>query len=184
MEIEFEVGTDDEGKPFADKITSADGTPIPIPDPSRKKNKKTAKENGAPGEEAKGESGGEGAKDGKKKKTRNRKGKKEGAAKTTWFSELDEEVQKSMEGRSIKIESGRAFVSVGDARLKVGTGGYITLAHAGGILAEGTYTSEKDGKLSATWERVIKLEGDEWKATSVEAENGALLKVVDLADGT
>mmetsp|Transcript_6775 Transcript_6775/g.18958 ORF Transcript_6775/g.18958 Transcript_6775/m.18958 type:complete len:312 (-) Transcript_6775:108-1043(-) len=188
FEVEFEIGTDDKGKPFADKVTAADGSAIPPPDPSRKKNKK--KEPAAAttdgGNAAKEEPAGENAKDDKKKgRTRNnrRNGKKEGAApKSDWYSELDEAVKKSMEGRSIKVESGRVFISVGDARLKVGTGGYITLAHASGVIAEGSYTSDKSGKLVVTWQKVLKLDGAEWKVSTVEAENGALLKEVDLKD--
>lgn len=186
--MEFEIGTDDKGKPFADKVTAADGSAIPPPDPSRKKNKKKEKEPAANADgAAKEEPSGENAKDDKKKgRTRNnrRNGKKEGAApKSDWYSELDEAVKKSMESRSIKVESGRVFISVGDARLKVGTGGYITLAHASGVIAEGSYTSDKTGKLVVTWQKVLKLDGAEWKVSTVEAENGALLKEVDLKDG-
>lgn len=189
FEVEFEIGTDDKGKPFADNVTSVDGTAIPPPDPSRKRNKKKGKEGAAEvAEETKEEGTGESTKEEKKKgRTRNkrRNGKKEAAApKSDWYSELDEAVQKSLEGRSIKIESGRAFLSIGDARLKVGTGGYVTLAHASGLVAEGTYTSDKEGKLSITWERVLKFEDADWKVSSVEAENGSLLKEIDLKDGT
>jgi hypothetical protein len=189
--VEFEIGTDEKGKPFADKVTSADGTNVPPPDPSRKRNNKkkakdatdTVAEDGETKEEGTGESTKE---DKKKGRTRNKRraAKKEAAPKSDWYSELGEEVQKSMEGRSITIESGRVFLSVGDARLKVGTGGYITLAHASGLVAEGTYTSDKEGKLTVTWERVLKLEGEEWKTSTVEVENGALLKEIDLKDGT
>jgi type IV secretory pathway VirB10-like protein len=187
--VEFEVGTDEKGKPFADKVTSADGTPIPPPDPARKRNnKKKAKEaTTEEGGETKEEDSGESTKEEKKKgRTRNKRraAKKEAAPKSDWYSELDEDVQKAMEGRSITIESGRVFLSVGDARMKVGTGGYITLAHSSGLVAEGTYISTKEGKLTATWDRVLKLEGEEWKTSTVEAENGALLKEIDLKDGT
>ena len=89
-----------------------------------------------------------------------------------------------MADRSIKIEAGRAFVSLGDSRLKVGTGGYITLAHASGMVAEGTYTCSKDGKVMVTWQHVLKLDGEEWKLSSVEEQNGALVKEFSLTDGT
>mmetsp|Transcript_67230 Transcript_67230/g.194406 ORF Transcript_67230/g.194406 Transcript_67230/m.194406 type:complete len:309 (+) Transcript_67230:105-1031(+) len=185
FDVQFEVGTDDKGKPFADKVTSADGSPIPPPDPSRKKKAKKAKEGAgetdvaANGDAAAGEKTQEAKKKGNnRKKAKN--GKKE--APKTWYSELDAEVQKAMEGRGIKLEAGRVFISVGDARLKVGTGGYITLAHKSGVVAEGKYTSDKDGKLVITWEKALKLDGDEWKASTVEAENGALMKELSLKD--
>jgi hypothetical protein len=160
------------------------GTPIPPPDPARKKKKaKPAAAAAEEGEEAKKDGAGESTEEGgKKKRNRKKNGKKEVAPKKgDWYSELDEAVQKSLEAKSIKIDSGRIFVSIGDARLKVGTGGYITLAHSSGIIAEGKYASEKSGKLSVTWEKVLKLDGEEWKASSVE--DGALLKEIDLTAG-
>ncbi len=194
FEVEFEIGTDDKGKPFADKVTAADGSSIPPPDPARKKNKKKAKDETAAtaegGEPVNDEPASDDAKEDKKKgRTRNnrRNGKKEAVAavapKSDWYSELDDAVKKSMQGRGIKVESGRVFISVGDARLKVGTGGYVTLAHSSGVIAEGSYTSDKDGKLVVTWQKVLKLDGAEWKVSTVEAENGSLLKEVDLKDG-
>ena len=182
--MEFEISTDDKGKPFADKVTSADGTPIPPPDPNRTRNKKKPSESvAAVVEEGKEEGTGESTKE-KKGRTRNkRRGKKEAAPKVDWYSDLDEAVKTSLEGRNIKIESGRVFLSVGDSRLKVGTGGYLTLAHASGLIAEGTYSTEKAGKLTVTWERVLKLDGSTWTVSSVEAENGSLLKEIDLTDG-
>lgn len=160
------------------------GTPIPPPDPARKKKKaKPAAAAAEEGEEAKKDGAGESTEEGgKKKRNRKKNGKKEVAPKKgDWYSELDEAVQKSLEAKNIKIDSGRIFVSIGDARLKVGTGGYITLAHSSGIIAEGKYTSDKSGKLSVTWEKVLKLDGEEWKASSVE--DGALLKEIDLTAG-
>lgn len=185
--MEFEIGTDEQGKPFADKVTAVGGNPIPPPDPSRKKKKPAAKpaeegDGAAAKKESTGESGDEGAKKGRNRK---KTPKKEAPPKKSdWYSELDEAVQKSIEAKGIKIDSGRVFISVGDARLKVGTGGYITLAHASGLVAEGKYTSDKNGKLSVTWEKVLKLDGAEWKASSVDAGNGALLKEIDLTTGT
>ena len=187
FEIEFEIGNDEEGKPFADKVTAVGGTPIPPPDPATRKKKKVKPASPAEGtEEPKKEVVGESTEEGGKKK-RNRKKtapKKEVAPKKSdWYSELDEAVQKSMEEKGIKIDSGRIFISIGDARLKVGTGGYITLAHASGLVAEGKYDSGKDGKLTVTWEKVLKLDGADWKASSVEAVNGALLSEIDLTSG-
>jgi len=186
FEIEFEIGNDEEGKPFADKVTAVGGTPIPPPDPATRKKKKVKPASPAEGtEEPKKEVVGESTEEGGKKK-RNRKKtapKKEVAPKKSdWYSELDEAVQKSMEEKGIKIDSGRIFISIGDARLKVGTGGYITLAHASGLVAEGKYSSGTDGKLTATWEKVLKLDGADWKASSVEAVNGALLSEIDLTN--
>jgi hypothetical protein len=168
-------------------VTAVGGTPIPPPDPATRKKKKVKPAAPAEGiEEPKKDIVGESTEEGAKKKRNRKKAapKKEAAPKKSdWYSELDEAVQKSMEAKSIKIDSGRIFISIGDARLKVGTGGYITLAHASGLVAEGKYDSGKDGKLAVTWEKVLKLDGADWKASSVEAVNGALLSEIDLTSG-
>ena len=117
------------------------------------------------------------------KSPRTRARKKKPAAKT-WYSELSEDAQKSLADKSISIEAGRVFISIGDARFKVGTGGYITLAHKSGIIAEGSYTSDAAGKIVVTWEHVLKLDGEEWKVSSAAEQEASLVKEFTLSDGT
>lgn len=189
FDIEFEIGTDETGKKFADKVTSADGSSIPPPEPRKRGKKKekatkeeTPKEGGEKETPASEEAKAEGA---AKKKTRTRKnknGKKAEAAAKTWYSDLSDETTKALADKSIKIEAGRVFVSVGDARLKVGTGGYITLAHKTGVVAEGNYTSDKDGKIVVTWGHVLKLDGEEWKVSTAAEEESVLIKEFTLTD--
>lgn len=224
MEVEFEICTDEAGKPYADKVTAADGSAIPAPPPRPAPKKKATTSKSAEGaEDAKDENGeskpaakkgkGRKGKQGKKpaddsaalstddeqgkgdstaepkKKGRNRNNnnnKRNGKRNTktpSWHEELDESVLKAMETNGIKIDSGRAFVTVGDARLKIGTGGYIALAHAKGLVAEGTYTCDKEGNIAATWNHVLKLDGEEWKVASAEEESEALVQTLSLKDG-
>lgn len=152
-------------------MTAADGSAIPPPEP-RKRNKVKKEDDGA---EEPATEGGEA-----KKKTRSRKKK---APTKTWYSELTEDVQTAMANKSIVIEAGRVFVSVGDARFKVGTGGYITLAHKSGVVAEGSYTSDPEGKIVVTWEHVLKLDGEEWKVSTAADEDASLVKEILLTDG-
>lgn len=178
-------------------MTAADGSPCPGPEPRERRKRRPKKDgaaSGESGEEADGETGGEKSDDGgeekekkeKNRRRRNRNGKKaeDGKEKPkSWFADLEESVQKSLETRNIKVDGGRAFVAVGDARIKLGTGGYVALAHSTGLLAEGTYTCEKDGKVAATWTHVLKYDGTEWKPSTADAEKGTLVAEIDLVDG-
>jgi hypothetical protein len=161
-----------------------------------------------------GEAGGEGAdggaeqndkeggnRGGKKNRRRRKNGKKaedgtaEGATpaapkpkpppKPTWYSELDEGVKQLMETNGIKVDGGRAFVAVGDARVKIGTTGYTALAHATGIIAEGTYTCENDGIVKPTWTKVLKFDGEdgEWKPSDATEQEDVLVGDINLSDG-
>lgn len=109
--------------------------------------------------------------------------KQSNSAKQSWYNDLEKSVQESLEKREIKVDAGRAFLSIGDARIKLGTGGYAALAHKTGILAEGKYTCDPKGKIAATWEHVLKHD-TEWKPSTYEAEKSALLGEFTLTDGT
>ena len=104
-------------------------------------------------------------------------------AKQSWYNDLEKSVQESLEKKDIKVDAGRAFLAISDARIKLGTGGYAALAHATGILAEGKYTCDAQGKVAVTWENVLKHD-TEWKVSSYEAEKASLLAEFTLTDGT
>jgi hypothetical protein len=195
--VEFESIIDENGKLKAQNVTASDGTPCPGPEPRerRRRRKKNEGSSAESAEETGGETGGEKSDDGgedkdKKEKSRRRRknGKKPEDGNTkppakSWYDDLDESVQKSLESRSIKVDSGRVFITVGGARIKLGTGGYTALAHANGIIAEGTYTHDEAGKVAATWNSVLKYDGTEWKASAVDEESDALVTEISLADG-
>jgi hypothetical protein len=154
--------------------------------------KKEGEESGD--EENGGDNAGEPSDDGEEKKPktrrrRNRNGKKSEDGKEakpqpkSWYADLDESVQKSLETRNIKVDGGRAFLALGDARIKLGTGGYMALAHASAMLAEGTYTIDKDGKVDATWTHVLKYDGAEWNPSTADDEKDILMTEISLVDG-
>jgi hypothetical protein len=208
FETQFEVETDEAGKLKAVSVTSADGTPCPGPEP-RKKRTNNPSNKGDKGAASGDEGGaattdddkdaGDGKKDanGKKKNQQRRRGrqsndatgsKKGGTASETkkpetWEKDLNEDVQKALESKNIKVDGGRAFLAIGDARVKLGTDGYAALAHTSAVLAEGKWTVEPTGVVAVTWERVLKLTGDEWATSTVDAEKAVLLTEIKLADG-
>eukprot|EP00934_Nitzschia_sp_Nitz4_P007939 Nitzschia sp. Nitz4//scaffold23_size168460//103106//104477//NITZ4_002228-RA/size168460-snap-gene-0.108-mRNA-1//1//CDS//3329543662//7929//frame0 len=207
LEVEFEIGTDENGKRFADKVTLADGSAVPAapprPSPKAKKQKPeegakdAAEEAAEPAAKTNNKKKGKGKKQGDakpandqaapeaeeaKKKGRARNQKKNNNRPPKWHEELDASVLKSMEDRSIRIDAGRVFVSLGDARLKVGTGGFITVAHSSAVVAEGSYTCDKEGAIAITWTHVLKLDGDAWKLSTPEAEAAVLPTSLSLKD--
>ncbi|KAG7364477.1 cold shock transcription antiterminator [Nitzschia inconspicua] len=201
FETQFEVLTDDAGKLKAVNVTSADGSPCPGPEPRKRRPKKsTPKGDGdvaaTSGEEGDKESGasdeGKG-KAGRKPRRRNRNGKKESTAAATtngeatkkedsWETKLDDSVQESLKSKKITVNGGRAFLAVGDARIKLGTDGYAALAHSKAVLAEGTWTVLPSGVVTFKWERVLKLDGSEWSLSTADGEKDTLVAEIKLVE--
>jgi hypothetical protein len=60
---------------------------------------------------------------------------------------------------------------------------YAAFAHACGLIAEGKFACEANGKVSVTWDHVLKLDESEWKASTTDAAKDVLLFEISLADG-
>lgn len=60
---------------------------------------------------------------------------------------------------------------------------YAAFAHASGVIGEGTFTCDTAGKISVTWNQVLKLDGSEWIASTADAEKAVLPSEISLADG-
>jgi hypothetical protein len=119
-----------------------------------------------------------------KKRNSDNNNKKDIKKPHPWEQDLEENVQVAMESKDIEVDGGRAFLSIGDARMKLGTDGYAALAHSEAILAEGKWTVVPSGIVSVTWERVLNLVDNEWTLSNIVDVAGFLLNEVDLSDGT
>lgn len=185
FEVEFEVITDTNGKLKAENVTSDDGSPCPGPEPrERRKRNKNKGLAGESGDENGGEKSDEEPKDpAAKGRGRRRNGKKgSNEKKPSWEDDLDESVKEGMESRKIKILAGKTFLAIGDARVKLGNGGYAAFAHTSGMIAEGTFTYEKNGEIITTWNHVMKLDGYDWVETTVDEEKDIIISEIDLND--
>lgn len=69
-------------------------------------------------------------------------------------------------------------VAVGDARIKLGQGGYAGLAHANGTVAEGTYDCDENGVVEFKWDKCLVCTDGEWKLS----EPSGLLTSICLTD--
>ena len=77
---------------------------------------------------------------------------------------LSEDVKKVLTDKSIRTSTGTLDISFGDARIKLGTRSYSSVAHAAGLLAEGSFECDADGNVTLEWKRAIKFDMDsaEW----------------------
>lgn len=159
--MEFEIGHDDDGKVKAVSVTAPGGGPCFGPRKSRPNPRRRDGSGRGPRTSAKGPA---------KPKD------------PFWHESLDEGVKGLLEEKSIRTSTGTIDVSVGDARVKLGTNGYSSMAHADGLLAEGSFTCDDDGNATFTWERFVAHDkaGGVWAASG---DQSALPSVFCLADG-
>lgn len=111
---------------------------------------------------------------------------KKGPAKSKvlfWHDSLNDSVKGMLEEKGIRTTTGTIDVSVGDARVKLGTNGYSSVAHAGRLLAEGLFTCDVAGNTTFTWEHCITF--DEARGQWVASADKSMLPAgFCLADGT
>ena len=109
------------------------------------------------------------------------RGGRGGARDPFWHSTQDAVVKDGLVDKGILFTTGTVDVSSGENRIKLGTGGYASMASAKGILAEGRFECDVDGKANFTFDKVIEFVEGEWKLASVEESD--LPSTIMLTDG-
>jgi len=144
-EVEFEIGHDDDGKVKAVSVTAPGGGPCFGPRKSRPNPRR---------------------RDGKGGRSASTKGPPK-PMDPFWHESLNDGVKGFLEEKGIRTSTGTIDVSVGDSRVKMGTNGYSSMAHADGVLAEGSFACDKDGNASFTWEHFITFDkaSGQWVAS-------------------
>lgn len=168
-EVEFEIGHDDDGKVKAVSVTAPGGGPCTGP---RKSRPNFRRRNGRGGG-AVNKSSAAGA--------ANNKGPSK-PKDPFWHESLHDSVRGMLEEKGIRMGTGTIDVSVGEARVKLGTNGYSSVAHAGGVLGEGSFTCDVDGNATFTWEHCITFDKAAGKWV-VSGEKSILPSLFCLADG-
>ena len=156
--MEFEIGHDDDGKVKAVSVTSPGGGPCTGPRRSRNNRRRETGEH----------------------TPRTVKGPQK-PRDPFWHEELSEAVKAVLAEKEIRTSTGTIDVSVDDSRVKLGTNGYSSMAHAGGIIAEGTFTCDSDGKASFAWSHCISFSNGEWMASTEKIPS--LVSSFSLSDG-
>jgi cold shock CspA family protein len=153
--VEFNVEKDEEddnGKPKATRVTAVGGGPCTGP----AGNKSTRRKQHAKRQQ---------------QQRTNRDGDADAASSPPlpWHDMLDDDVKSVLhKAKRISTETGTLDVSVDKTiKVKLGTAGYASMAHADGIVAEGTFACTPEGTVSLHWARAISFQNGEWQTTSV-----------------
>eukprot|EP00546_Thalassionema_frauenfeldii_P004110 CAMPEP_0178926186 /NCGR_PEP_ID=MMETSP0786-20121207/18373_1 /TAXON_ID=186022 /ORGANISM="Thalassionema frauenfeldii, Strain CCMP 1798" /LENGTH=265 /DNA_ID=CAMNT_0020601241 /DNA_START=33 /DNA_END=830 /DNA_ORIENTATION=- len=153
--VEFEIVNDSDGKLKADKVTAPGGGPCTGPKRQRrKKAEEEPKDSPAPG--------------GRNNEKTDKKRTPKKQSEKPWHDILSADAKNNLTSKGIKYTTGTVDVSIGKERLKLGTRAYVAMAHADGILAEGTFAADKSGVIKLTWNHALRYEGGEWKAMSTD----------------
>lgn len=159
--MEFEIGHDDDGKVKAVSVSAPGGGPCSGP---RKSRSNRRREGDAP-----------------RTKSRTMDGPPK-PRDPFWHEDLSDAVKAVLAEKEIRTATGTIDVSVGDARVKLGTNGYSSMAHADGIIAEGTFTCDSDGNANFVWSHCISCISGEWVASAEKISS--LVSSFALSDGT
>jgi cold shock CspA family protein len=135
--VEFSIGHDEDGKPKAESVTAVGG----------------------------------GVCEGPRKPRRRRRGAAEGqeqvqsqvqtkAPQPMWHNDLKEEVKDVLDQKGIARVTGTLDIAIGDARVKLGTRGYASVAQKDKNIAEGSFTCDQDGQVTLQWKRAIQFDND------------------------
>mmetsp|Transcript_20084 Transcript_20084/g.22443 ORF Transcript_20084/g.22443 Transcript_20084/m.22443 type:complete len:238 (+) Transcript_20084:87-800(+) len=144
-EVEFEIVNDTDEKLKAVKVTARGGD---CGGPKRKYFRK-AESNNIAALRANGRRG------------KNRK-KVQKQIEKPWHDSCTVEVKECLTEKNIRHTTGTVDVSIDKQRYKLGTNGYVSMAHADGILAEGNFHSDDDGNIQLNWLHVIQYKNDAW----------------------
>ncbi len=156
--MEFEIGHDDDGKVKAVNVTAPGGGPCSGPRRSRNNRRRET------GEQT----------------PRTVKGPPK-PRDPFWHEDLSDAVKAVLAEKEIRTSTGTIDVSVDDSRVKLGTNGYSSMANAGGIIAEGTFTCDADGNASFVWSHCISFSNGEWAASAETIPS--LVSSFSLSDG-
>ena len=96
-----------------------------------------------------------------------------------WHDILDPVVKDALQSKGIRRTTGTIDISVGPSRIKLGTREYTSMAHADGILAEGSFNCEANGTIGFLWERALIFADGAWTVHPTHS----LLTSLSLADG-
>ncbi len=168
--MEFEIGHDDDGKMKAVSVTAPGGGPCSGPRKTRPNFRRRD-----------GRGGGSGKKSAASSAANNKGPTKQ--RDPFWHESLNDSVKGMLEEKGIRMGTGTIDVSVGEARIKLGTNGYSSVAHAEGVLGEGSFTCDVEGNATFTWEHCIAFDKaiGQWVTSD---EKSILPSFFCLADGT
>lgn len=154
--VEFEIGTDESGKPKAENVTAPGGGPCTGPRKQQNRRRRHYIEDG------------DGTDAPKKREPQQ-----------SWHEILSDEVKQALQDKAIRTTTGTIDVAVGNARIKLGSNSYAAMANEDKILAEGSFECDADGHATFEWKRALRFT-DVWN-TFIDLKS--LVSEVNLTDG-
>lgn len=181
---------EDSGKWKAINVTAPGGGSIkPPPRERRRRSRKkedSEEDGGVDGNDGDGEGKeAEASTGGKPRNRRNRRSdrKNKGEREQTppFHSVLDDDVKKTLSEKGIELGDKTTIdLAIGsDVRLKLGQGGYTSIAVANGTIGEGTYACDEKGLVTMEWTHCLQFSDGDWKT----ADAGDLVKAVLISGG-
>jgi len=140
-QVEFEIGTDEDGKPKAENVTAVGGGPCTGPRKARMQNRRTRRVPRDGEDAVDAPNGGTGRKE----------------PQPVWHDVLSDEVKQALQDKDIRTSTGTIDISLGNARIKMGTRGYASIATEDMILGEGSFECDSDGNATFEWKRAIRF---------------------------
>lgn len=77
--------------------------------------------------------------------------------------DITAEVKTKMKEKKLDMRQTSLLLVMDKSRLKFGPDGYAALCHADGILAEGSFACDAEGKVTLTWKNMLKFTDGDWK---------------------
>lgn len=181
-DVEFGIGLDDEGKVKAENVTAPGGGFCTGPRVPRRHrgNRQPRNENSEGGEYDAG-AGEEGMEGGER---HHRAPAQKSPPETPWHDSLTNDVKTTLSEKGIRTITGTLDVALGSARIKLGSRGYASMAHADGILVEGSFSFDVNGSIAVDWKNAIEFDvvNNEWKALEDFENHPEIMTSVSLMD--
>jgi hypothetical protein len=191
IQVEFDIETEETGKLKCVNVTLPGGAPI---QPSALPRRPRGGEGGDNAENGENTTPAEPkAPNNNRREKKDNKDKTGGQTNTTTAPPKEKEVPfhkiiaadvkasiETSSGLKLGDNTTTVDISFNNARIKLGQGGYASMALAEGLIAEGTYKCDAAGTVTFTWEHVMKCQGDAWVGGSPDG----ILSSFALTDGT
>jgi len=177
--VEFTIGDDDGGRIKAENVTGPGGGPCTGPRKHRTNRRREHEEHHEEDHPAVNGGGRRRRNDHGGSRGRRNQPRTNKPTEAHWHASLNPNVKNALETKGIRAATGTIDVSVGSARVKLGTGGYSSVAHADGILAEGTFSCDSEGNATMQWDKCIAFKDGAWVLVENESR---LVTALSLAD--
>lgn len=162
--VEFTIGHDQDGKPKAESVTAVGGGVCQGPRKPRRRRR-----GGSEGQEQ--------VQSQAQVQTQTK------VPQPVWHSDLKEDVKDVLDQKGIARITGTLDIAIGDARVKLGTRGYASIAQKDKHIAEGSFSCDQDGQGAITlqWKRAIQFNIDDGCWNTIENLD-SLITQVNLLD--